>query len=141
MNKLISFLVTALAISAIAKRIVLANDLTILDEHGGYLSLSYDSGRNVLHSMEREKAENKNGDNLQSTCGPWTFERGKTMFSKKNQNSAINTQCAQRSDSQFKNTKPHYLTSVPQSIPSMTKGKRVFHCMIGKAEKKQIIGA
>ena len=37
-------------------------------------------------------------------------------------------------------TKPHYLTSVPQPTPSMTKGQRVFHCMAGKGKKKQIAG-
>ena len=46
--------VTVPVINAIAKRIVMANDRTILDEHAGYPSLSYDWGRNVLYSMERE---------------------------------------------------------------------------------------
>ena len=46
--------VTAAVINAIAKGIVMANDRTILVEHGGYLSLSYDWGRNVLYCMERE---------------------------------------------------------------------------------------
>ena len=32
----------------------MANDRTILVEHGGYLSLSNDWGRNVLYRMERE---------------------------------------------------------------------------------------
>ena len=32
----------------------MANDCTILVEHGGYLSLSYDWGRNVLYRRERE---------------------------------------------------------------------------------------
>ena len=47
-------LVTAAVINAIAKGIVTANDRTILVEHGGYLSLSHDWGRNVLYRMERE---------------------------------------------------------------------------------------
>ena len=41
-------------INAIARGIVMANDRTILVEHGGYLSLSYDWGRDVLYRMERE---------------------------------------------------------------------------------------
>ena len=47
--------VTAAVINAIAKGIVMANDRTILVEHGGYLSLSHDLGRNVLYCMERER--------------------------------------------------------------------------------------
>ena len=31
--------------------------------------------------------------------------------------------------------------SVPQPTPYMTKGDRVFHCMVGKGKKKQITGA
>ena len=50
-------LVTASVINAIAKGIVMANDLTILIEHGGYLSLTYDWDRNVLFRMEREGKE------------------------------------------------------------------------------------
>ena len=50
-------LVTAAVISAIAKGIVMANDRTILVEHGRYLSLTYDWGRNVLYCMERKGKE------------------------------------------------------------------------------------
>ena len=46
--------VTTAVINAIAKGIVMANDRSILVEHGGYLSLSYDWGRNILYQMERE---------------------------------------------------------------------------------------
>ena len=46
--------VTAPVINAIAKGIVMANDRTISVEHGGYLSLSYDWGRNVLYRMAKE---------------------------------------------------------------------------------------
>ena len=46
--------VTAAVINGIAKEIVIANDRTLLAEHGGYLSLSYDWGRNVLCRMQRE---------------------------------------------------------------------------------------
>ncbi|KAK2557492.1 Cilia- and flagella-associated protein 91 [Acropora cervicornis] len=50
-------LVTAAVISAIAKGIVMANDRTILVEHGRYLSLTYDWGRNVLYCMDRKGKE------------------------------------------------------------------------------------
>ncbi|PFX11883.1 Pogo transposable element with KRAB domain [Stylophora pistillata] len=46
--------VTAAVINVFAKGIVMANDSTILVEHGGYLSLSYDWGRNVFYRMQRE---------------------------------------------------------------------------------------
>ncbi|CAH3135996.1 unnamed protein product [Porites lobata] len=46
--------VTAVVINAIDKGIVIANDRTLLVEHGGYLSLSFAWGRNVLCRMERE---------------------------------------------------------------------------------------
>ena len=46
--------VTATVINVIAKGIVMANDCTILVEHGGYLSLSYDWAKAVLNRIEKE---------------------------------------------------------------------------------------
>ena len=46
--------VTAVVINAIDKGIVIANYRTLLVEHGGYFSLSFERGRNVLCRMERE---------------------------------------------------------------------------------------
>ena len=48
---------TAPVINAIVKGIVMTNDRTILVEHGGYQSLSYDWGRNVLCNMERKSRQ------------------------------------------------------------------------------------
>ena len=48
-------MIQALRLNGIAKGIVIANDRTVSVEHGGYLSLSYDCGRNVLCRMERER--------------------------------------------------------------------------------------
>ena len=40
----------------------MANDRTILVQHGGYLSLTYDWGRNILYCMERrQEDDNENG--------------------------------------------------------------------------------
>ena len=46
--------VTATVKNAVAKGIVMANDHTILVEHGGYLSLIYDWAKAVLNRMEKE---------------------------------------------------------------------------------------
>ena len=46
--------VTASVINSIAKGVVIANDRSILIEHGGYLSFNSDWGKNVLYRMEKE---------------------------------------------------------------------------------------
>ena len=80
--------VTAAVINAIAKGIVIANDRALLVEHGGYLSLSYDWGRNVLYRMERgtQKDGSQNCYNWEDTSGSWTFEGSETVISAKDQN-------------------------------------------------------
>ena len=76
-----------------------------------------------------------NHDNSQNACCPWTFARDKTMFSKKNKNSASRTQCARRSDSVSILSKQQYLTSAcsashtlhdkgVNSVPLVEKEKR-----------------
>ena len=46
--------VTAEVIISVAKGFIIANDWSLVIEHGGYISLSHQWGRNVLHRMEEE---------------------------------------------------------------------------------------
>ena len=46
--------VTAEVINSVPKGFIIANDLSLLIESGGYISLSYQWGRNVLYRMEQE---------------------------------------------------------------------------------------
>ena len=96
--------VTAVVINAIDKGIVIANDRTLLVEHGGYLSLSFDWGRNVLCRMEREgkKMAVRIATTEKHTRGSWTFEGSETVISAKDQNTISHAPCARRCDSQFR---------------------------------------
>ena len=40
--------------NAVAKRIVMANDRSLLVENGGHISLNNDGARKILHKMDRE---------------------------------------------------------------------------------------
>ena len=87
--------VTAVVINAIDKGIVIANDRTLLVEHGGYLSLSFDWGRNVLCRMEREgkKMAVRIATTEKHTRGSWTFEGSETVISAKDQNTTSHARC------------------------------------------------
>ena len=69
-------------VNAIAKGIVMANDHTILVEHGGYLSLSYDWGRKVLYRMEREgkKVKVRNAATEKIPMAPGLLKEAKLCF-------------------------------------------------------------
>lgn len=72
-------------INAIAKGIVLANDRAILVEYRGYLSLSYDWGRNVLYRMEREgkKMTMKMATTEKIPVAPELLKEAKLSFQRK----------------------------------------------------------
>ena len=50
--------VTSRVVSSAARGIITANDQSLLVENGGYLSLNYDWGRNVLYRMEKNGKKN-----------------------------------------------------------------------------------
>ena len=66
--------VTATVINAIAKGIVTANDCTILVEHGGYLSLSYDWAKAVQNGERGQENDVKNGNHRKNTSGSRNIE-------------------------------------------------------------------
>ena len=54
--------VSTAIINSVAKGIINANDRSLLDENGGYLSLNHQWGRNVLSFRERRKKDSENGN-------------------------------------------------------------------------------
>jgi len=127
-------LVTAAVISAIAKGIVMANDRTILVEHGRYLSLTYDWGRNVLYCMERKGKEMTmrmaTTEKISAALG--LLKEAKLLFQRKIKTYKPYTVCQKIWFSI--SIKPHCPVSVLQVTPSIKRGKRV--CCLWERGKK-----
>ena len=77
--------VTVAVINAIAKGIVMANDRTILVEHGGYFEPWSWLGKKcpLPHGKRTQEDGSQNCYDWEDTRGSWTFEGSETVIQRK----------------------------------------------------------
>ena len=131
--------VTAPVINAIAKGIVMANDRTILVEHGGYLSLSYDWGRNVLYRMAREgkKMAMRMATTAKIPVAPGLLQEVKLSFQRKIKTLKEKYSVPEDLILNFDQTPLSYVSSGSHTLHN--KGAKSVP-LVGKGKKKQITG-
>ena len=131
--------VTAAVINAIAKGIVMANDRTILVEHGGYLSLSYDWGRNVLYHMDREgkKMTMRMATTKKIPAAPGLLKEAKLSFQRKIKTLQAIHSVPEDLILNFDQTPLSYVCSASHTVHK--KGQKSVP-LVGKGKKKQITG-
>ena len=131
--------VSATVVSAIAKGIVMANDRTILVEHGGYLSLSYDWAKAVLYRMEKEgkKMTRRMATTAKIPVAPGILKEAKLGFQREIKTLQTEFNVPKDLILNFDQTPLTYVCSSSHTLHQ--KGSTSVP-IIGKGKKKQITG-
>ena len=131
--------VTGEVINSVAKGIIVANDRSILLEHGGYLSLDITWGRNVLYRMEKEgkKMCRRKATTEKIPIAPGLLKESKLNFQRKIKTEVQKYSIPDDLIINFDQTPLTYVCS-PNHTLHVKGGKSV--PLIGKGKSKQITG-